>query len=123
MTHCIPICNFALFTFFSFSTAGPQVTLSKKTASAAIGDDVELDCSVTGYPPPYVSWSREGGRALPSNSLITKKKGKDVWTLVLSIGADSYYGNYQCTAVNFLSSSTAVASVESEDGVLVQLVC
>jgi len=70
----------------------------------ASGDDIELRCDVTGYPPPQVEWTFRRG-PLPSNAV------DDNGILRISRVGRENEGEYQCTASNSAGRSLAAMTL------------
>ena len=93
----------------------PTATLSPSENFILImGSRMQLNCTVTGIPPPQVTWSRDG-MTLPSNgSRIIIVGG----TLLITNTRATDSGEYHCSAsstAGSVSSSVEVAVLESTE--------
>lgn len=70
------------------------ITITPSRRVVRIGDDVELDCEVSGVPQASVSWSRVG-TSLPSNAQSVGNR------LRLFNVQSNYGGVYQCKVMTF----------------------
>uniref|UniRef100_A0A3Q3WKH0 DCC netrin 1 receptor n=1 Tax=Mola mola TaxID=94237 RepID=A0A3Q3WKH0_MOLML len=69
--------------------------------------DIELECAVTGNPPPTVHWMKNGEEVIPSDYFqITEGSNLQILGLV-----KSDEGFYQCIAQNSAGSSQAMAQL------------
>ncbi|XP_008585904.1 PREDICTED: hemicentin-2-like, partial [Galeopterus variegatus] len=74
----------------------PQVSIHTRSQRFSQGVEVKVTCSASGYPPPHISWSREG-RALQEDSRIRV----DAQGILIIQGlAPEDAGNYSCQAAN-----------------------
>lgn len=74
-------------------TDPPRVdkTFCRETSySLALGDSQTVCCPVIGYPPPFVTWKKNGIRLNEESPVLT------IYNLV-----NQDFGNYTCTATNF----------------------
>ncbi|CAB1351964.1 unnamed protein product, partial [Coregonus sp. 'balchen'] len=68
--------------------------------------DMELECAVTGNPPPTVRWMKNGEDVIPS----------DYFQIVVShIEHSLYEGFYQCVAENEAGNAQAMAQLILRD--------
>ncbi len=90
----------------------PNVTLHPLNARTREGDDVTLSCNADGFPPPTVSWSRNGSPINTSgNSRISSSEVRTHLTITNVNRTDS--GEYRCVANNKLGNATSnVASLD-----------
>ena len=58
--------------------------------SLALGDSQTVCCPVSGYPPPFVTWKKNGIQLNQESSVLK------IYNL-----ANQDFGNYTCTATNF----------------------
>ena len=82
--------------FFIVITDPPKEdrTFCRETSySLALGDNQTICCPVSGYPPPFITWSKNGARVNNENSVLK------IYSLM-----DKDYGNYTCTATDFRTS-------------------
>lgn len=61
--------------------------------SLAIGDTKQICCPVSGYPPPFFTWKKNG----------VKLKGEDS-VLTITVMGEEDFGNYTCDATDFSST-------------------
>ena len=68
-----------------------DTTYCQKTSySLAVGDTKQICCPVSGYPPPFFTWKKDG----------VQLKGEDS-VLTITISGERDFGNYTCTATDF----------------------
>jgi hypothetical protein len=90
----------------------PRVTLSANQVRSRVGDSIVLNCTVPGYPYPHVVWSRVDNQRLPFNVVVQEFREERVWMMTLMVSGPSYFGDYDCSAENFLGKSVQVATIE-----------
>lgn len=87
----------------------PTAKVSSNSFTASIGENIHLECNVTGQPIPLVKWTFAGSGPhghLPINS---REVGN---ALVLSHVTDNNSGVYTCTASNLYGTAEAQSRVE-----------
>ncbi|XP_066911984.1 basement membrane-specific heparan sulfate proteoglycan core protein-like [Clytia hemisphaerica] len=72
----------------------PRASVSPPYGTVDIGESIEFQCSVTGYPLPTITWKRGNGKMLPRNVRI------DGPSLRLTDIESEDEGDYICTATN-----------------------
>ena len=78
---------------FNF-TALPSASIKPHKILVDVNGNVEIPCTVTGIPPPSISWNKEGGN-LPQNAKVTEGG-----TLALQTVQEEDSGAYQCVTEN-----------------------
>ena len=73
--------------------------------SLAVGDTKQICCPVSGYPPPFFTWKKDG----------VQLKGEDS-VLTITISGKKDFGNYTCSATDFRTSSKAIYISIKEKG-------
>jgi titin len=71
------------------------------------GSDILIPCNVSGYPVPYVTWTKDGSK-FSSNK--RQKVATDGLRIVDFIVSD--IGNYTCTARNILGIDNNTTTVD-----------
>lgn len=61
--------------------------------SLTVGDNQTVCCPVSGYPPPFVTWKKNGIELHQESSVL------EIYNLV-----NQDFGNHTCTATNFETS-------------------
>ncbi|XP_049752935.1 hemicentin-2 isoform X2 [Elephas maximus indicus] len=74
----------------------PQVSIHTKSQRFSQGMEVRVSCSASGYPTPYISWSREGHALQQDSRVFVDAQG----TLIIQGVAPEDAGNYSCQATN-----------------------
>jgi hypothetical protein len=70
---------------------------SHRSLGPAIGMAVTLECPVTGYPVPEITWLKNGLIVQSNNNLVIQDNGA---VLLIRRMQDSDTGNYECEASN-----------------------
>uniref|UniRef100_A0AAX7TZB2 DCC netrin 1 receptor n=1 Tax=Astatotilapia calliptera TaxID=8154 RepID=A0AAX7TZB2_ASTCA len=108
-------CLYVLFSLY-VSAVPPQFLNYPTNTYAYESTDIELECAVTGNPPPTVRWMKNGEEVIPSDYFqIVDGSNLQILGLV-----KSDEGFYQCIAENSAGSSQAMAQLllrESASGV------
>merc|ERR1712088_953151 len=75
----------------------PPIISDNSTRSVVVveGQDVELKCFASGYPPPEIYWRRQDNAVLPTNTSIYKGH-----TLMFPKVTKEHRGTYYCVATN-----------------------
>uniref|UniRef100_A0A8C6KQG4 DCC netrin 1 receptor n=1 Tax=Nothobranchius furzeri TaxID=105023 RepID=A0A8C6KQG4_NOTFU len=95
------------------STVPPQFLNYPTSAYAYESTDIELECAVTGNPPPFVRWMKNGEEVIPSDYFqIVDGTNLQILGLV-----KSDEGFYQCVAENSAGCSQAMAQLVLRDPV------
>ena len=106
----IPVC---------LSIARPVIVTSPEEEYEAVkGSSVVLNCSVSGYPVPTITWLYNGG---PVNESDRRIRVHSNGSLTIENVKLSDVGVYECNATNDLgsvSSDPAMLMVESKDYLL-----
>uniref|UniRef100_A0AAQ5Z0P9 DCC netrin 1 receptor n=1 Tax=Amphiprion ocellaris TaxID=80972 RepID=A0AAQ5Z0P9_AMPOC len=93
--------------FLCFSAVPPQFLNYPTNTYAYESTDIELECAVTGNPPPTVRWMKNGEEVIPSDYFqIVDGSNLQILGLV-----KSDEGFYQCIAENSAGSSQAMAQL------------
>ena len=71
----------------------------------AVGDTKQICCPVSGYPPPFFTWKKDG----------VQLKGEDS-VLTITISGEKDFGNYTCSATDFRTSSKSIYISVKEKG-------
>uniref|UniRef100_A0A2K6K1Q6 Hemicentin-2 n=1 Tax=Rhinopithecus bieti TaxID=61621 RepID=A0A2K6K1Q6_RHIBE len=74
----------------------PQVSIHTSSQHFSQGVEVMVSCSASGYPTPYISWSREGQTLQEDSRIHVDAQG----TLIIQGVAPEDAGNYSCQATN-----------------------
>uniref|UniRef100_A0A669B4V5 DCC netrin 1 receptor n=1 Tax=Oreochromis niloticus TaxID=8128 RepID=A0A669B4V5_ORENI len=99
-------CLFVLFSLYVFAVP-PQFLNYPTNTYAYESTDIELECAVTGNPPPTVRWMKNGEEVIPSDYFqIVDGSNLQILGLV-----KSDEGFYQCIAENSAGSSQAMAQL------------
>uniref|UniRef100_A0A8C6KR42 DCC netrin 1 receptor n=1 Tax=Nothobranchius furzeri TaxID=105023 RepID=A0A8C6KR42_NOTFU len=89
----------------------PQFLNYPTSAYAYESTDIELECAVTGNPPPFVRWMKNGEEVIPSDYFqIVDGTNLQILGLV-----KSDEGFYQCVAENSAGCSQAMAQLVLRD--------
>ena len=72
----------------------PRASVSPPYGTVDIGESIEFQCSVTGYPLPIITWKRGNGKMLPRTATV------DGSFLKLTDIQSEDEGDYVCTASN-----------------------
>uniref|UniRef100_A0A8C6KN83 DCC netrin 1 receptor n=1 Tax=Nothobranchius furzeri TaxID=105023 RepID=A0A8C6KN83_NOTFU len=90
----------------------PQFLNYPTSAYAYESTDIELECAVTGNPPPFVRWMKNGEEVIPSDYFqIVDGTNLQILGLV-----KSDEGFYQCVAENSAGCSQAMAQLHLQSG-------
>ncbi len=94
---------------FSFSD-GPEIVPSMEPSVAQINKSISIPCgaSVTGNPPPLVTWGYHNGQSIPGDSRFTVRASGHLLLLLASYG-DA--GLYDCTASNVAGESSVTINL------------
>ncbi|XP_053415690.1 hemicentin-2 [Nycticebus coucang] len=84
-----------------YYTDPPSVSAVNAVVLAAIGEEAELVCEVSGVPPPRVVWYRGG------LEMILPPEGSSSGTLRIPAAQERDAGVYTCRAVNELGDASA----------------
>ena len=102
---CVIIC-------FLFIAEKPTASITPKTPILFVNQTLTLTCSVSGDPPPTISWSKDETPLSETKKTFTKQH--------VQLGDE---GNYSCTATNKHGNATATSNVivDGKDGEFVVL--
>ncbi|KAJ8684440.1 hypothetical protein QAD02_020232 [Eretmocerus hayati] len=82
----------------------PQISATKPRVGQAPGHDISLECNVEAYPPPTITWHRQGKELYKEN--YEGQSDEFVASFILySVGPEKY-GEYVCRAENELGSAS-----------------
>lgn len=95
--------HYPIHLFAGRNYESPVVRVESDHRSFSSGDDIELRCDVTGFPPPRVDWTFRRG-SLPSNAVADNGILR-----IRRVGRENE-GQYECTASN--SAGRSVATIE-----------
>ncbi|XP_067940287.1 hemicentin-1-like [Watersipora subatra] len=84
----------------------PVINDPPRSAQVDIGSDFVLPCSAIGYPPPSISWTKDGQQIDGRKMTIHSNNSLSIY----SIGKDDE-GTYICSATNQFGSHDATASI------------
>ncbi|KAM7440776.1 Hemicentin-1 [Porites harrisoni] len=73
--------------------------------SLALGDSQTVCCPVSGYPPPFVTWKKNGIQLNQESSVLK------IYNL-----ASQDFGNYTCTATNFETTVSVDVFIQEKVG-------
>ena len=119
MYKCVHSMCFNFDVQYTLFAEVPRVTLSANQVRSRVGDSIVLNCTVPGYPYPHVVWSRVDNQRLPFNVVVQEFREERVWMMTLMVSGPSYFGDYDCSAENFLGKSVQVATIEGDKCVCV----
>ena len=85
--------------------AGPQLSLSSNRVRAEENQKVTISCTVTGQPPPKITWSKAGGN-VPVGRIHVQDGTLKIFKVTRKDG-----GIYICKAENILGSVTDTAQL------------
>ena len=71
--------------------------------SSSRGDNQTVCCPVSGYPPPFVTWKKNGIQLNQESSVLK------IYNL-----ANQGFGNYTCTATNFETTVSVDVFIEEK---------
>ena len=86
-------------------TVGPQLSLSSNRVRAEENQKVTISCTVTGQPPPKITWSKAGG-SVPVGRIHVQDGTLKIFKVTKKDG-----GIYICKAENILGSVTDTAQL------------
>ena len=81
--------------FLCFTNKEFQSSCTKKDYSSSTGKNLTIECPLSGYPPPIVTWKKNG---------ILLQKGENT-KLTITFVKEEDFGIYTCTATNFETSA------------------
>jgi len=85
-----------------FVEYGPVIEQEQTHIKTSTGEEIHITCIVNAYPPPKVTWTRDG-RVMSENSKgVVINQADNRYNLILLVGNSNYYGQYGCEAVNEL---------------------
>ena len=84
---------------------GPQLSLSSNRVRAEENQKVTISCTVTGQPPPKITWSKAGG-SVPVGRIHVQDGTLKIFKVTRKDG-----GIYICKAENILNSVTDTAQL------------
>ena len=84
---------------------GPQLSLSSNRVRAEEHQKVTISCTVTGQPPPKITWSKAGG-SVPVGRIHVQDGTLKIFKVTRKDG-----GIYICKAKNILGSVTDTAQL------------
>ena len=93
-----------LYSLF-FVPVGPQLSLSSNRLKAEDNQKVIISCTVTGQPPPKITWSKAGGN-VPVGRIHVQDGTLKIFKVTRKDG-----GIYICKAENILGSVTDTAQL------------
>ena len=98
------------------STVAPRVSVSSNQLMAEEDQTIAIACSVTGQPPPTITWSKAIG-SLPGTAAVNNG--------VLKINNESRKdgGVYICKAKNILGTAVTTAQLTAVAGNPLHLPC
>ncbi|KAF7704641.1 peroxidasin [Silurus meridionalis] len=93
--------------------AVPQFTVTPQDKSVLEGHTVDFPCEATGYPQPFITWTRNGSPLQVDGRHVVLSTG----TLRISRVAPHDQGQYECQAVNPVSSVRAAVQLNIQQRV------
>jgi len=84
----------------------PYFVSEPEDVNAREGEDVTLDCQVSGDPAPRITWRREEGTALETRAVTDRDENLHIYSV---LGSDE--GVYYCTAENTVGTVTGSLSL------------
>ena len=85
-----------------------EITTHPSNVTKTEGENITLHCNATGYPPPTLSWTKDGSD-ISNNSRISFSADKKQLAITKASRVDS--GAYRCVASNSLGNDTSIAAV------------
>ncbi|KAJ8038941.1 Hemicentin-1 [Holothuria leucospilota] len=99
--------------FFSLEVHVPGQTIDGSTdLSVVVGSSVTLECQGYGYPPPIISWTKDGNEITNSSTRYTLLPGG---TLVISEISTTDAGLYECTVSNIAGEQSRSVTLEVQE--------
>lgn len=84
----------------------PTQTECKTSFQAAMGEEVSVECSVSGYPAPMISWTRNGCPLIPQPERCFMYYDGECATLKFVSVSMADAGTYACQAENGLGQTS-----------------
>ena len=85
-----------------------EITTHPSNVTKTEGENVTLRCNATGYPPPTLSWTKDGSD-ISKNPRFSFSEEKKQLAITKASRVDS--GAYRCVATNSLGDDTSMAAV------------
>lgn len=83
---------------FSHILAPPRFTLTPFNQQGLAGTNIELSCRAIGYPPPAITWQKNGQRLPSDGRYVILPSGQ----LRISRARVEDEGQYECSAFNVI---------------------
>ncbi|TSM77386.1 Peroxidasin [Bagarius yarrelli] len=93
--------------------AVPQFTVTPQDQTVSEGHTVDFQCEATGYPQPFIAWTRSGSPLQVDGRHVVLSTG----TLRISRVAPHDQGQYECQAVNPVGSVRAAVQLNIQQRV------
>ncbi|GFS52415.1 titin [Trichonephila inaurata madagascariensis] len=81
--------------------ASPKWITEPNSVEGLAGSFVKLDCQVSGYPPPVITWTKQNDDESMQNTLNMAKNGSLIFSRLLA----DHEGEYLCKAQNNVGST------------------
>nr|XP_060628533.1 immunoglobulin-like and fibronectin type III domain-containing protein 1 isoform X3 [Anolis sagrei ordinatus] len=94
----------------------PRFLVLLKPHVVTLGFDCHMSCAVTGYPPPRVTWYKDG-KNISKDPTFFSKNDLGVCSLVIPGVAASDAGEYMVVAINELGEASSKAGLAIKDPV------
>lgn len=78
----------------------PDFVEPLRAQRAQEGEEVRLECKVTGVPHPEIRWFKDGEVLKPSKHIEIEEKGDGTQILIVHAAKTADVGEYRCEAMN-----------------------
>ncbi|XP_075427629.1 peroxidasin homolog isoform X2 [Ascaphus truei] len=97
---------------YSGSPSKPVFIIQPQNTEVLLGGSVTLECGVSGFPPPSITWTTDTGEPVPKDErfIITSSGGLYIQNVTIS-----EQGSYHCNASNSEGSLLATALIIIQD--------
>ncbi|XP_023933258.1 titin isoform X1 [Lingula anatina] len=95
-------------------TKAPEFSQTLQDVILMEGDQLELQCAVSGVPRPEVAWDRAGKTLVPTKVMSISHE-EDMCTLTISEVTVDQAGQYTCTAVNSAGKAICTSEVRVQE--------
>ncbi|XP_023320819.1 peroxidasin homolog isoform X2 [Eurytemora carolleeae] len=93
-------------------TEKPRISHRPVKTTVHIGELIVLDCLASGYPPPFYTWYKDGGRLSAAHDRFTLAENG---SLIISNAQLDDSARYRCSASNYLGKATSSVKVQVEN--------
>ena len=81
---------------------------SHREINLSVGDLIEQNCPVTGFPPPIIEWRQGKNMTIVERNQFFHRKIVD----------ESFFTNYTCNVTNQFGSKIFILTVKNSKGII-----